>query len=96
MLKKLEKILQSCVISIHEGLGDKYIGYDFGQFDRSSSVENKTAILVFTSENHFLKKLIGWKNRGYIENCKIFLDEIHERSFANDILLGTLKNLYQS
>lgn len=24
---------------------------------------------------------------------KIFLDEVHERSFCNDIIMGTLKNL---
>ena len=55
--------------------------------------KKKKVSLIFTTEGYFLNKLIHQKNNNKIEPCTILLDEVHERSFSNDILLGTLKNL---
>ena len=80
------------------------VGYSFGKSNQSKEVEQGTAKLIFTSESHFLKKLVYWRKELLSENREkstihkvhsIFLDEVHERSFEMDIITGCLKSLLE-
>ena len=77
-------------------LGRERIGFQLGHSDVSDSVRNKTAQLIFITEKLMLSTLIRWKetpNKLKGIDC-IFLDEVHERSFNMDIILGCLKEMH--
>ena len=71
------------------------VGFDFG-FEKSESCDYEAARLIFTTEKRMVDLMIKWRNS---EDCgkfldsleSIFLDEIHERTFNMDIILGCIK-----
>jgi HrpA-like RNA helicase len=99
---------KSLAIRVAQEMGRDFehlVGYSFGKHDQSENA--KTCQILFTSESVFLQKLIKWKTM--LENKELdlwrvqkkmpgvlFIDEVHERSFSNDIILGTLKHLHES